>query len=51
MGYVLTDKTQDGKRIRSVDGNLTPYFSSPDSALWYVRKHFKNSPYIIIHQV
>ena len=48
-GYVLVDAK--GKRIRELDGVLTPYFSYPQQAIRFIITRLDNSPGVHIHKV
>lgn len=48
-GYVLVDS--GGRRIKNLDGELTPFFTVPEQAMRYWVKHLNKSPYVFIHAI
>jgi len=41
-GFVIVDSK--GKRIRNLEGELTPFFQFPEGAIRYIVKRLGNSP-------
>jgi hypothetical protein len=48
-GYVLTDS--NGKRIRKLNGELTPFFTNLEQCFKYWRKELQTSPSVNFHKI
>ena len=54
-GFVIVYCSDRSRRVRFVNkagmAELTPFFYTPDEAMWYIRKRLGNSPYVTIKPV